>query len=120
MTSLFEHLPTAHPLHPGEEAALPLVVGLSGEDYEVPSAFSDGYRSAMLICAGLLVVGAALAALTVSNTVQLAEAEAPEPVTEPACARVPAAGGHYCGVDAPPLESVSSGGDWSERAKPGP
>ncbi|GAB3293177.1 DHA2 family efflux MFS transporter permease subunit [Epidermidibacterium keratini] len=48
-------------------AALPLIVGLSGDDYSVPSVFSAGYRNSMLICAGLLVAGGALAALTIRN-----------------------------------------------------
>lgn len=48
-------------------AALPLIVGLSGDDYSVPSVFSEGYRSSMLICAGLLVAGGLLAFLTIRN-----------------------------------------------------
>lgn len=48
-------------------AALPLIVGLSGDDYSVPSVFSAGYRSSMLICAGLLVAGGLLAFLTIRN-----------------------------------------------------
>lgn len=38
-------------------AALPAVVGLSGDDYADPVAFTDGYRAAMLICTALLVAG---------------------------------------------------------------
>lgn len=48
-------------------AALPLLVGLSGEDYQVPDAFGDGYRAAMLWCAGLLVVSGAFSWLTIRN-----------------------------------------------------
>lgn len=48
-------------------AALPLLVGLSGEDYQVPSAFGDGYRAAMLWCAGILVVSGALSWSTIRN-----------------------------------------------------
>ena len=48
-------------------AALPLLVGLSGEDYQVPSAFAVGYRSAMLWCAGLLVVSGVFSWLTIRN-----------------------------------------------------
>ena len=74
-------------------AALPLIVGLSGSDYAVPEAFSEGYELAMLICAGLLVLGAALAAVLVRNTVQAAEERPP---------------GRFCGVEAPPLEATRS------------
>jgi hypothetical protein len=38
-------------------AALPLVAGLSGDDYSDPVAFNHSYRIAMGICAGLLAVG---------------------------------------------------------------
>ncbi|MEI2712134.1 MAG: MFS transporter [Nocardioides sp.] len=38
-------------------AALPVLVGLSGDDYAVPALFSDGYQAAMLLCAGLLAAG---------------------------------------------------------------
>jgi EmrB/QacA subfamily drug resistance transporter len=88
-------------------AALPLVVGLSGSDYEEPAEFVQGYEAAMLICAGLLLIGAVLAWLTVRNTVQLADTTAAAgTTTEAACREQPAEGGHYCGVDAPPLESA--------------
>ncbi|MGH8868766.1 MAG: MFS transporter [Actinomycetes bacterium] len=42
-------------------AVLPLAVGLSGEEYQDPAAFSGPYRAAMLICAGLLALGGVLA-----------------------------------------------------------
>jgi len=38
-------------------AALPVAVGLTGDDYENPIAFNDGYQSAMTVCAVLLVLG---------------------------------------------------------------
>ncbi|MBT9255355.1 MFS transporter [Phycicoccus sp. MAQZ13P-2] len=41
-------------------AALPGVVGLTGEEYLDPVAMTAGYRGAMLWCAGLLVAGAAV------------------------------------------------------------
>ncbi|WP_153505020.1 DHA2 family efflux MFS transporter permease subunit [Cumulibacter manganitolerans] len=48
-------------------SALPLLVGLSGDDYARPEVFSAGYRRAMLICTGLLAAGAVLAAVTIRN-----------------------------------------------------
>jgi EmrB/QacA subfamily drug resistance transporter len=48
-------------------AALPVVVGLSGDDYAEPAAFSAGFQHAMLVCAGLLVVGGAVAWLTIRS-----------------------------------------------------
>lgn len=48
-------------------AALPLVVGLAGSDYQRPEIFDAGYRTAMLCCAGLLVAGGALSWLLIRN-----------------------------------------------------
>ncbi len=44
-------------------AALPTVVGLSGDDYEQPTRFAEGYQAALLICAAILVASAAVALL---------------------------------------------------------
>jgi EmrB/QacA subfamily drug resistance transporter len=38
-------------------AALPAIVGLSGEEYRDPSALTSGFHQALLLCAGMLVVG---------------------------------------------------------------
>ncbi|GAA4310184.1 MFS transporter [Klenkia terrae] len=50
-------------------AALPLVVGLSGDDYARPDAFTDGYALAMRVCAGLLAVGGLVSFLTIRDDV---------------------------------------------------
>jgi EmrB/QacA subfamily drug resistance transporter len=42
-------------------AALPLVAGLSGDEYGQPAAFNHAYRIAILSCAGLLAVSAVVA-----------------------------------------------------------
>ncbi len=59
-------------------AALPVAVGLTGDDYAVPSVFNDGYRSAMIACAGLLVLGGAVSWLTIRNAVLDEQAPARE------------------------------------------
>jgi EmrB/QacA subfamily drug resistance transporter len=38
-------------------AALPALVGLSGTEYDDPTALTDAYRAALLVCTGLLVGG---------------------------------------------------------------
>ncbi len=48
-------------------AALPVLVGLSGDDYADPAAFSDGYRAAMWVCAGLMATGGVIAYATVRD-----------------------------------------------------
>jgi EmrB/QacA subfamily drug resistance transporter len=44
-------------------AALPALVGLSGSEYASPDALAPAYRSAMMACAGLVALGAALTAV---------------------------------------------------------
>ncbi|MEU6022526.1 MFS transporter [Micromonospora sp. NPDC047134] len=46
-------------------AALPLLVGLSGTGYEQRAELTAAYRGALLWCAGLLLIGAVIAALLV-------------------------------------------------------
>ena len=48
-------------------ALLPPLAGLSGEDYQSPTAFASGYHTATLISAGLLVAGGLISAVTISN-----------------------------------------------------
>jgi EmrB/QacA subfamily drug resistance transporter len=48
-------------------AALPLAAGLSGDDHRDPPAFDDGFRTAVLLAAGLLAAGGALSAATVRD-----------------------------------------------------
>ncbi|MEW2359761.1 MFS transporter [Spirillospora sp. NPDC029432] len=74
-------------------AAIPPLTGLTGDAYENPAVFSDGFRTAMPLCAALLVAGAVLTFLTVGDDVLRA---APEE-TEPQCRM-------HCAVGAPPLE----------------
>ncbi|MFF5156327.1 MFS transporter [Streptomyces sp. NPDC000348] len=46
-------------------AALPLLAGMGPEAYRLPDALDDAFRRAMVLCAGVLVVGSALAFATV-------------------------------------------------------
>ena len=50
-------------------AALPVAVGLSGDDYEDPVAFTSGFRTAMIICAVLFAAGGVISWLTIRNDV---------------------------------------------------
>ncbi|MHA4816036.1 MFS transporter [Streptomyces aculeolatus] len=75
-------------------AALPLAAGLSGDDYRNPGAFGDGFRIALLICAGLLAGGAVLSWLTI-RSVKAPAAGAPEPPCHV-----------HCAVAGPPLQSL--------------
>ena len=48
-------------------AALPTVVGLSGDEYADPRAFDAAYPTAMLACAGLLALGGVVSWLTIPH-----------------------------------------------------
>jgi EmrB/QacA subfamily drug resistance transporter len=50
-------------------AALPVAVGLSGDDYADPTAFTSGFRLALLICAALFAAGGVISWLTIRNDV---------------------------------------------------
>ena len=50
-------------------AALPVVVGLSGDDYTQPLAFTAGYRIALMVCAALFAVGGLVSWWTIRNDV---------------------------------------------------
>ena len=72
-------------------AALPVLAGIDGADHRDPAAFGAGFAIAMGLCAGLLVLGGVLAALTISDAgVQAAARPARE---------------RHCAVDAPPLHA---------------
>lgn len=66
-------------------AALPALAGIAGVDYDRPNVFDAGFTVSMLICAGLLLIGAAIAAIMIRS---------PRPVT---------ASGAHCDVGGPPL-----------------
>jgi hypothetical protein len=71
---------------------LPVVAGISGTDYEQPAAFSDGFRIAVIVCAGLLLAGALIAAVTIRNPGATPHVRSPDRR-------------HYCGVEGPPLQA---------------
>jgi EmrB/QacA subfamily drug resistance transporter len=50
-------------------AALPVAVGLSGDDYTRPTAFTAGFRAAMAVCAVLFALGAAVSWRTIRANV---------------------------------------------------
>src|SRR4051812_35479592 len=58
-------------------AALPVAVGLRGDEYADPAAFDHSYRLAMVVCAALLAAGGAVSWLTIRNHVLEKENPAP-------------------------------------------
>jgi EmrB/QacA subfamily drug resistance transporter len=74
-------------------AAVPSLAGLGGAAYADPARFGSGFRTAMVVAAALLVIGAALTWFTVRDDVL---STAPDEA-EPRCRT-------HCAVAAPPLE----------------
>jgi EmrB/QacA subfamily drug resistance transporter len=48
-------------------AVIPLVAGISGNDYQNPAAFNQGFHVAAMTCAGLLALGGVVAGLGITN-----------------------------------------------------
>ncbi len=76
-------------------ATLPVAAGLTGEAFRDPGLFAAGFRVAMLISAGLVASGGALAWLTIRDRLRGGR---------PACDRDAAARRTFCAVDGPPLD----------------
>ena len=78
-------------------AVLPVLAGVTGDSFYDPAKLTDGFHTAMAICAVLAAAGGVLAWLTISSDVLHAEAEeggdTPERLGED----------FSCGVGAPPL-----------------
>ncbi|MUN41264.1 MFS transporter [Actinomadura litoris] len=75
-------------------AAIPPLAGLTGAAFTDPAEFSDGFRIAMIVCAGLLLAGAMLSFLTVSaDALRGPSGERREPQCKSSC-----------GVGAPQLQ----------------
>ncbi|UIR19140.1 MFS transporter [Streptomyces spinosirectus] len=75
-------------------AALPLVAGMGPEAYRSPDAFDNAFHRAMLICAAVLVIGSAVAFMTVRAL--------PPGCRHPECLT-------HGSVTAPPLEGERAG-----------
>ena len=79
-------------------AGLPVLVGL-GTDYQNPTVFTAGFRTAMFVCAGGLIAGSALSLVTVRDDVLRPTPTRPAVRSE----RIT-----HCAVDGPPLEPRAS------------
>jgi EmrB/QacA subfamily drug resistance transporter len=75
-------------------AVIPVVAGISGDDYLHPSAFADGFRIAVITSSGLLVLGGLLAAATIRNPPEAGLATRSDRR-------------HYCAIDGPPVHTVA-------------
>jgi hypothetical protein len=78
-------------------AVVPALAGIGGADYADPVAFADGFRTAMLLIAALLLAGGLVGLLTVRRPLA-----APEPVRDSE-ERVHVERCPHCGVTGPQL-----------------
>ncbi len=72
-------------------AVLPVIAGITGDDYQHPAAFYAGFRLAMIICAALLVLGGLMAAVTIRNPAEVGRAVLPDRR-------------RACGIEGPPVQ----------------
>jgi hypothetical protein len=88
-------------------AALPAVAGLSGDSYTDPVQFDRGFRIALAVATGLLVAGAAVAAVTIRNDVLASGAGAGTTAGAVRGKGIRAGTGsvpsHHCDIEGPPL-----------------
>ncbi|SEQ26825.1 drug resistance transporter, EmrB/QacA subfamily [Lentzea xinjiangensis] len=82
-------------------AVLPAAVGLMGEDYANPAVMTDGWKTALVLCAVAAIIGGLLA-VGVDNRVLDAAPEQHETPHPGECL--------HCGVEGPPTH-VRSGGE---------
>jgi EmrB/QacA subfamily drug resistance transporter len=78
-------------------AVLPLIAGITGNSFYVPTKMTHGFHVAMLVCAGLSIAGGLLAWLTISSRVLGAD----EP--QRAAVSAPAPEDFSCAVSGTPL-----------------
>ena len=71
-------------------AVLPVIAGISGNDYQHPSRFSGGFHIAMITCAALLVLGGLVSVACIRNP--------PAPAPAANCQ-------HHCAIEGPPVEA---------------
>jgi MFS family permease len=82
-------------------AIVPAVAGLGGTGVGDPAGFATGFRTAMLVCAGLLVCGALVAAVLVRRTLGTPPSEPRQRLRVEECP--------HCGVTGPQVHPAMSG-----------
>jgi hypothetical protein len=83
------------------------VAGIGGSDYADPRAFAAGFRTAMLVCAGLLVAGSVLAALLIRRPLGAGPGAAGTGEPAPPVSRIRVEECLNCGVAGPPVHPRS-------------
>ncbi|HYB22244.1 MAG TPA: MFS transporter [Solirubrobacteraceae bacterium] len=92
-------------------AVLPLLAGLGGHRFYVPTAMTHGFHVAMLVCACIAAAGAVLAYLTINDDVLAAADDSGEDTLTSATA-------FSCAVTGPPAGLQASARDMSAAGAP--
>lgn len=77
-------------------AVLPVAAGITGASYQDPVRFTDGFRTAMVICAALVAVGGLLSAALIRNRLA---------ADQPGCPTSEMQRRYHCAIDGPPIEA---------------
>ena len=85
-------------------AVIPGLAGITGDVYTDPVAFDAGFRTAMMIGAGLLVAAAVLAFALIRAPLREAAEPAPAEPTPDLAARLRIEQFAHCGVNGPPVQ----------------
>lgn len=81
-------------------ALLPVAAGITGASYRDPALFGEGFRTGMIICAGIAAAGGVIAAALVRNRL------APD---VPGCPASEMRRQVHCAIDGPPVEAAEPG-----------
>ena len=94
-------------------AVLPLLAGITGDSFYDPGEMADGFKIAMFICAGIALVGSAIAWLAIRDDVLIAEPEREAREADPI------ADAWSCDVNAPPLRPAPAAPARASRRRRG-
>ena len=83
-------------------AALPVLAGITGDDFTDPAAFASGFRTAAFLTAALAVVAAAVSWATITDDILA------EKLVEPDADALATDDHYHCAADGPPLRAVES------------
>jgi hypothetical protein len=86
-------------------AVLPIVMGLSGDDFQRPAILAHGFHVAMAWCAGLVALSAVIAWFGIRDDVL---DPAPAPPTAPLAAGSAPDPCYHCALNAPPPPTPSA------------
>jgi EmrB/QacA subfamily drug resistance transporter len=95
-------------------AVIPVVAGITGDKFYDPAKMTDGFHMGMAVCAGLAVLGAIIAWMTISSRVLHAEGEEEGAEERGVCHD------YSCPLGAPPLRPGTESEGFGRASFPAP